>query len=68
MQQLEESLKRLSFVSQAKATGNKLDIQLTSADKFGPEILAFLVKEKVPLIRYEIMEPSLENVFLEVVG
>ena len=59
-------LKTLSFVAATVINGNKIDIQLTKANQFGSEILAFLAKENVPLLRYEIMEPSLENVFLEV--
>ncbi|MHB8128549.1 MAG: ABC transporter ATP-binding protein [Mobilitalea sp.] len=60
-------LKTLPFVAATVISGNKIDIQLTKANQFGSEILAFLAKENVPLLRYEIMEPSLENVFLEVV-
>jgi ABC-2 type transport system ATP-binding protein len=66
--QLAAGLKKLAVVSGTSSNGNKIDIQLTNAEKFGPEILAYLVKENVPVIRYEIMEPSLENVFLEVIG
>jgi len=61
-------LKTLSFVAATAINGNKIDIQLTKANQFGSDILAFLAKENVPLLRYEIMEPSLENVFLEVLA
>jgi ABC-2 type transport system ATP-binding protein len=66
--ELATRLRTLPFVSNTLLNGNKIDIQLTKAEQYGPEILAFLVKENVPLLRYEIMEPSLENVFMEVVG
>jgi len=66
--ELATRLRILPFVSDTILNGNKIDIQLTKAEQYGPEILAFLVKENVPLLRYEIMEPSLENVFMEVVG
>ena len=65
---LANRLKTLPFVSKLEVNGNKIDIHLTKADQFGTELLSFLANEKVPLLRYEIMEPSLENVFLEVVG
>ena len=68
LQQLSEGMMKLPFVSNLKAIGNNIYIQLTNAEQFGPEILSFLVAEKVPLLRYEILEPTLENVFLEVVG
>ncbi|HWT74253.1 MAG TPA: ABC transporter ATP-binding protein [Mobilitalea sp.] len=67
MEQLFVGLKKLPSVTGTSYNGNKIDIQLANAEQYGPDILAFLVKEKVPLLRYEIMEPSLENVFLEVV-
>ena len=65
---LSTRLKTLSFVAATAINGNKIDIQLTKANQFGSDILAFLAKENVPLLRYEIMEPSLENVFLEVLA
>ena len=68
LEQLSEGLGKLPFVSGIKANGNKIDLQMTNAEQFGPEVLAHLVAKKVPLLRYEVMEPSLENVFLEVVG
>jgi ABC-2 type transport system ATP-binding protein len=68
MEGLMAKLGRLEFVTNTILTGNKIDLQLAKAEQFGSEILAFLVKENIPLLRYEVMEPSLENVFLEVVG
>lgn len=65
---LAEDLKKLAFASAVNTNGSKIDIKVTDAEKSGPAILAYLVKENVPLLRYEILEPSLENVFLEVVG
>lgn len=43
-------------------------IKLTNAKKFGKEIMALLVSEDIAVLSYEILEPSLEHVFLEVVG
>jgi ABC-2 type transport system ATP-binding protein len=68
MGELTIRLRTLPFVSNTILNGNKIDIQLTKAEQYGPELLAYIVKENVPLLRYEIMEPSLENVFMEVVG
>lgn len=68
VEQLAAGLKKFAFVAGTNTLGNKIDIQVTNAEQFGPEILAYLVQKKVPLSRYEILEPSLENVFLEVVG
>ncbi len=44
-------LKTLSYVSNTLVTGNKIDIQMTKAEQFGPDILAFLIKENVPLLK-----------------
>jgi ABC-2 type transport system ATP-binding protein len=64
--QLAEGLKKLAFVAGVNIDGNEIDLQVTDAEQSGPAILAYLVKENVPLLRYELLEPSLENVFLEV--
>jgi ABC-2 type transport system ATP-binding protein len=66
--ELEKNLKKLPFVLKTTLSGNRIDVQLSKADQLGTEILSLILKENVPLLRYEIMEPSLENVFLEVVG
>lgn len=68
IEQLINGLRTLPFVSNATGNHQVIDIQLTKASEFQSALLAFLVKENVPLLRYERLEPSLENVFLEVVG
>ena len=67
MEELENAIKCFPFVASTNTVANKIIIELGDSEQYGPDILAYLVKEKVPLIRYEILEPSLENVFLEVV-
>lgn len=67
IESLAVKLNGLAFISKVQISENKIDLQLTSAAVSG-ELLEYLAKEKVPLLRYEIMEPTLENVFLEVVG
>lgn len=65
---LEAKIKKLPFVLGTSVKENCVNIQLTKAEKYGMDILAFLVQENIPVVRYEILEPSLENIFLEVVG
>lgn len=67
LKKLAEGLDRMPFVSKTTTNGIKIDVELTNVEQYSPEVLAYLVKEKVPLVRYELMEPSLENIFLEVV-
>ena len=64
---VEEDLKKLPFVRNIKIEENKLDLRLTNAEQQGLSVMAYLVSEKVPVLRYEILEPSLENVFMEVI-
>ncbi|SHL13046.1 ABC-2 type transport system ATP-binding protein [Anaerocolumna jejuensis DSM 15929] len=61
-------LKELAFVNNIHISGQRIEVEVHNAEDSGAGILAFLLKENIPVIRYEIMEPSLENVFLEVVG
>lgn len=68
IEKLTMGLITLPSVINTNIDGNKIDVQLNNVEVFGKNILAFLVRENVPILRYEIMEPSLENVFLEVVG
>lgn len=68
LKNLAAGLGKLPSVIKTNIIDNKIEVQLTNAEQLGTNILAFLVKENVPVIRYEIMEPSLENVFLEVIG
>lgn len=68
MEVLTSGLNKLPSVADTKIHGNKIDIQLVNAGQSGKGILEFLVQNDIPVLRYEIMEPSLENVFLEVVG
>jgi ABC-2 type transport system ATP-binding protein len=63
-----QEIKAFPFVIEAAASENKIDIHLKKAQDNSRSILNYLVKEDAPVLRYEIMEPSLENVFLEVIG
>lgn len=60
-------LKEKPYVSAVSLREPYIEIQLSGGEMKPGQILDFLSTEKVPLLRYELMEPSLENVFLEVV-
>ena len=66
--QISKELLQMNFVSKIVTKDNKIDIQMTNAEQYGMNILAYLVEQKIPVLKYELLEPSLENVFLEVVG
>jgi ABC-type multidrug transport system, ATPase component len=64
----QEGLLNLPFVKSTSVSEHTIEAELTNAEEHSSHILAFLVKENVPVVRYELLEPTLENVFLEVIG
>lgn len=64
---LTEKLRRLSFVTGVTCEENRLTVALTHLEENNQKLLAFLVEEKIPLLRYEVLEPTLENLFMEVI-
>lgn len=64
---LTEKLKNLPFVSAAEVTENAVTLRLAGAEMEGQKILELLLREQAPILKYEVLEPSLEDVFLEVV-
>lgn len=65
---LAEQLRQFSFVTQSEAKENTVTLRLSSVRREGLKILDLLVREQIPVLRYEVLEPTLEDVFLEVVG
>ncbi len=61
-----EKLRSLSFVTGVTQEENRLSVGLTHLVENNQKLLAFLVEEKIPLLRYEVLEPTLENLFMEV--
>lgn len=55
------------FVSKIEQQENSILIQLSDKDEDGRKVLDFILKENIRVKKYEVVEPSLENVFLEVV-
>lgn len=62
-----ESLKKLSGVAEVHRDNHVLEIQIQNGKDIRKDILTWILNEGIPIVRYEIMEPSLESVFLEVV-
>lgn len=67
LEHIKAKLTALSFVREVIIKDNSIVIHLDNADMNGKLILEILVREDVPVVKFEIQEPSLENVFLEVV-
>lgn len=64
---LAEKLQDFPFVSAAEVKENAVTVRLASVEKHGRKILELLVREQSPVLKYEVQESSLEDVFLEVV-
>ena len=60
-------LRSLPFVSEVVMKENTITIHLTDITKKAGKILEILAREQIPVIKYEVLEPSLENVFLEMI-
>ncbi len=62
-----DSLKKLYGVTDVHTDNHVLEVQIHNGKDVKKDILTWILNEEIPIIRYEIMEPSLENIFLEVV-
>lgn len=67
LEHIKAKLTALPFAREVIIKDNSIVIHLDNADMNGKLILEILVREDVPVVKFEIQEPSLENVFLEVV-
>lgn len=63
-----EKLRLLPFASAVENSGHSLTISLAENAESRAELFAYLVEQKVSVLKYEVMEPDLENLFLEAVG
>lgn len=64
---LSSGLTKLPCVRDTSMDGNKVNVRMTGGMEYSKVILKYLAEKDISVLRYEIMEPSLENVFLEVV-
>lgn len=59
---------RLPFVTKIQIDSLELIVHLQEITKHSQVFLEYLVSNKVPIRQYEELEPTLENLFVEVVG
>ncbi|OPJ64636.1 ABC transporter ATP-binding protein [Clostridium oryzae] len=62
-----EKLRKLPLVSNIELNENSLTIHFSDLESTNMKILELIYNEKIQIIKYEVLEPSLENMFLEVV-
>lgn len=59
--------KSLPFVTSLNVSGDSVTLKVTSVQKYGAELLGLLSQKQLHVLKYEILEPTLEDVFLEVI-
>lgn len=62
-----EELSRLPFAAGVENSGHALTVALAESPESGPKLFAYLAEQKAPVLKFEVMEPNLENLFLEAV-
>lgn len=67
IEKLAGEIQELAYVVKTSVKEQGIEIELTNAEQLGIKLLGFLVQAGIPVVRYEILEPTLENVFLEAV-
>lgn len=69
MVQLAAAIAQLAFVSAVERQGAQgVTVYLSNLENNGRELLAFIAAQQLMVLKYEVLEPSLEGLFLEVVG
>lgn len=67
LQELVGLCKTLPFVKSLDASGDSIILKVTDIQKNGSELLGLLSQSHLPVLKYEVLEPTLEDVFLEVI-
>ena len=64
---MKEEIKKIPLVKDIKKTENVLTINVANLKEAGKEIIDLISQNKIFITRYEVLEPSLESLFMEVV-
>lgn len=67
VQELIGFCKSLPFVTSLNANGDTVTLKVTDVQKYGSELLGLLSQKRLPVLKYEVLEPTLEDMFLEVI-
>ncbi|WP_033164822.1 ABC transporter ATP-binding protein [Clostridium sp. KNHs205] len=62
-----QGLRSISGITNIRQDNQIIELEVSDTEEAGARILSFLLKEKIQIIRYEITEPSLENIFMKVI-
>ncbi len=64
---LADKLMAIPTVKSAEVKDNSIIVRLSGAATDSHKIMAVLAHENIPIVKFEVLEPSLEDVFLEVI-
>ncbi len=64
---LEKEIEKLNAVSQIDVFENSLKVTLNQMDLINNAVLELVIKHNINLKKYEVLEPTLENLFMELV-
>ena len=67
MEELKAAFKELPVVTDVLLKEHHLTVQLRNAAGAGSQIIKYLTDHQVPVRKYEVEEPTLENLFMEAV-
>lgn len=62
-----QGLRSISGITNIRQDNQIIELEVSDTEEAGARILSFLLNEKIQIIRYEITEPSLENIFMKVI-
>ena len=62
-----QGLRSISGITNIRQDKQIIELEVSDTEEAGARILSFLLKEKIQIIRYEITEPSLKNIFMKVI-
>jgi ABC-2 type transport system ATP-binding protein len=67
LQELVGLCKTLPLVKSLDTSGDSIILKVTDIQKSGAELLGLLSQNHLPVLKYEVLESTLEDVFLEVI-
>lgn len=67
LEEINKGINSLPYVTKSELKKNSFIVYLNDAQNDGSILLKDLLKEKIIITRYEVVEPNLENLFMEVI-
>lgn len=68
LETMKQELLKFPFVLGVEQQANELIVQMQEYEKYGLQVLQYFVSRGIIMRKFEVMEPTLESLFVEVVG